>query len=38
MSHFDGVDLLDDSNVLFNCQIYYLVVNNPYFQFNKCVN
>ena len=36
-SHIDGLDVLDYLKVLLNCQIYYLVFNNPFLQFNKCV-
>ena len=36
-THFDGIDLLDVLNVLLNCQIHYIVVNNVFLQFNKCV-
>ena len=37
MTHFDIIDLLDVLNDQLHFQIHYIVVNNPFLQFNKCV-
>ena len=32
-----GIYVSNDLNVLLNCKIHYIVVNNVFLQFNKCV-